>query len=94
MKKLKVKHGQVPAWANYAAKDKSNNICIYINKPVKQNFTWISSDKYQHEWDYTDKLKIKGPWKKSLRKIKVVEDKSRFILCPYCCKPISKDNYE
>lgn len=89
MKKLKVKPGQLPEWAKYAAKDKDKKIHIYKDEPsigITFNDEFLCVGPYQQISD----LKIKGPWAKSLRKIKIVDDDFDKIY-KKCCKKVARE---
>lgn len=87
MKKLKVKPGQLPEWAKYAAKDEDGEASIYEEKPRIHNYMYLPTTGFRR---MIPKLKIKGPWEKSLRKIKIVDDDFNKIY-KKCCKKVARE---
>jgi len=71
IKKIKVKRGQLPEWAEYVVKHEYGDVWIYKEKPYISNyledFTGVPPN------EEVNNIKIKGPWKDSLRKIEIVE---------------------
>lgn len=88
MKKIKVKPGQLPEWAKYAAKDNDKKVWIYEKKPVQYITGYNNADHFDRIEAVN--LKIKGPLEKSLRKIKIVDDDFNKIY-KKCCEKVARE---